>query len=123
MFEIPVGNLINSYDGDSKIFSFDGEIFEGFYEDITFLKPLKFTIKIISVDDGIHGIFSDFSTKIKYENKISEIQIPEFERIWKMNIDPLDGDDVREINMKNMSIDLKDIIREELIMAFHNNNL
>lgn len=123
MFEIPVGDLVNSYDGDSKIFSFDGEIFEGFYEDITFLKPLQFTIKIISVDDGIHGIFSDFSTQIKYENKISEIQIPEFERIWKMNIDPLDGDDVREINTKNMSIDLKDVIREELIMGFHSSNL
>ena len=123
MFEIPVGDLMHSYDGDSKIFSFDGEIFDGFYEDITFLESLQFTIKIISIDNGIHGIFSDFSTKIKYENKISKITIPEFERIWKTDIDPLDGDDVNPINTKNMSIDLKDVIREEIIMAFHSSNL
>ncbi len=123
MFTIPVGDLINSYDGDSKIFSFDGEIFDGFYEDLTFLKPLLFTIKLIVIDDGIHGIFTNFSTEISYENKKTKISIPEFERVWKTQIDPLDGDDINLINTKNMTIDLKDVIREEIIMAFHSENL
>lgn len=123
MFTIPVGDLINSYDGDSKIFSFDGEIFDGFYEDLTFLKPLLFTIKLIVIDDGIHGIFTNFSTEISYENKKTKISIPEFERVWKTQIDPLDGDDISLINTKNMTIDLKDVIREEIIMAFHSENL
>ncbi len=123
MFTIPVGDLINSYDGDSKIFSFDGEIFDGFYEDLTFLKPLLFTIKLIVIDDGIHGIFTNFSTEISYENKKAKISIPEFERIWKTQIDPLDGDDISLINTKNMTINLKDVIREEIIMAFHSENL
>ena len=123
MFTIPVGDLINSYDGDSKIFSFDGEIFDGFYEDLTFLKPLLFTIKLIVIDDGIHGIFTNFSTEISYENKKAKISIPEFERVWKTQIDPLDGDDINLINTKNMTIDLKDVIREEIIMAFHSENL
>ena len=123
MFTIPVGDLINSYDGDSKIFSFDGEIFDGFYEDLTFLKPLLFTIKLIVINDGIHGIFTNFSTEISYENKKAKISIPEFERVWKTQVDPLDGDDINLINTKNMTIDLKDVIREEIIMAFHAENL
>ncbi len=123
MFTIPVGDLINSYDGDSKIFSFDGEIFDGFYEDLTFLKPLLFTIKLIVINDGIHGIFTNFSTEISYENKKAKISIPEFERVWKTQIDPLDGDDISLIKTKNMTIDLKDVIREEIIMAFHSENL
>ena len=123
MFTIPVGDLINSYDGDSKIFSFDGEIFDGFYEDLTFLKPLLVTIKLIVINDGIHGIFTNFSTEISYENKKAKISIPEFERVWKTQIDPLDGDDISLIKTKNMTIDLKDVIREEIIMAFHSENL
>lgn len=123
MFTIPVGDLINSYDGDSKIFSFDGEIFDGFYEDLKFLKPLLFTIKLIVIEDGIHGIFTNFSTEVSYENKKTRISIPEFERIWKTQIDPLDGDDINLVNTKNMTIDLKNVIREEIIMAFHSENL
>ena len=123
MFTIPVGDLINSYDGDSKIFSFDGEVFDGFYEDLTFLKPLLFTIKLIAIEDGIHGIFTNFSTEVSYENKKTGISIPEFERIWKTQIDPLDGDDINLVNTKNMTIDLKNVIREEIIMAFHSQNL
>lgn len=123
MFTIPVGDLINSYDGDSKIFSFDGEVFDGFYEDLKFLKPLLFTIKLIVIEDGIHGIFTNFSTEVSYENKKTRISIPEFERIWKTQIDPLDGDDINLVNTKNMTINLKNVIREEIIMAFHSENL
>lgn len=123
MFTIPVGDLINSYDGDSKIFSFDGEVFDGFYKDLKFLKPLLFTIKLIVIEDGIHGIFTNFSTEVSYENKKTRISIPEFERIWKTQIDPLDGDDINLVNTKNMTINLKNVIREEIIMAFHSENL
>ena len=123
MFTIPVGDLISSYDGDSKIFSFDGEVFDGFYEDLKFLKPLLFTIKLIVIEDGIHGIFTNFSTEVSYENKKTRISIPEFERIWKTQVDPLDGDDINLVNTKNMTIDLKNVIREEIIMAFHSENL
>lgn len=124
MFTIPVGDLINSYDGDSKIFSFDGEIFDGFFEDIRFTEPLLFKIKLLSTGEGIHAFFEELSTKIIYENKAEKIFIDNFDRIWKLQRDPLeDGDDVNEINTKNMTIDLANVIREEIIMAFHNQNL
>lgn len=123
MFTIPVWDLLSSYDGDSKIFAFDGEIFDGYYEDIHFAKPLSFKIKLLVVGDDIHAIFTDLATEIIYENKREKIIIAEFERIWKSRVDPLDGDDIYEINMKNATIDLSGVIREEIIMAFHNNNL
>ena len=91
MFTIPVGDLINSYDGDSKIFSFDGEVFDGFYEDLKFLKPLLFTIKLIVIEDGIHGIFTNFSTEVSKKKKKTGISIPEFERIWKPFLNKLVG--------------------------------
>lgn len=123
MFTIPVGDLMVSYNGDSKNFSFDGEIFESFFEDITFLKPLKFSLKLITIEWGIHAIFSNFETEVMYEGKQTPISITEFDRTWKEDFDPLDSDDVKQINLKNMTIDLKDVIREEIIMAFHNENL
>lgn len=119
MFEIPIWDLLSSYDGDSKIFSFEGEIFDGFYSDINFLEPLQFTLKIIAINEEIHAIFSNLHTKINYEGKNIKISIPNFERIWKIEIDPLDGDDIGQINTKNMSIDLKNVIREEIIMTAH----
>lgn len=61
-------------------------------------------------------------TTLIYEGKKESISIPEFERIWKHRVDPLDPDDIYEIS-KNMTIDLAPVIREELIMAFHMNNL
>lgn len=40
--------------------------------------------------------------------------------MWKSQLDPLeDGDDVKEINMKNQTIDFAPVIREEIIMACH----
>lgn len=124
MFTIPVGDLINSYEGDSKIFSFDGEIFDWYFDDIRFIQPLVFKIKLLTVEGGIHAFFEELSTKIIYENKTQKIFIKDFERIWKMQIDPLeDGDDINQINTKNMTIDLAPVIREEIIMAFHNENL
>ena len=123
MLTIPVGDLLNSYDGDSKIFSFDGPIFDGFYEDIHFLAPLKFSLKLLSLGDGIISTIENLETEIFYENKKQKIFIKKFEREWRIHYDPLSPDDICQINMKNATIDLSDVIREEIIMTFHNENL
>ncbi len=123
MLTIPVWDLLNSYDGDSKNFAFEGEIFDWYYDDIQFLKPLEFKIKLLVVNDGIHAFFTELSTEILYENKKQKIHISDFERIWKSRIDLLDPDDIYEINMKNATIDLAPVIREEIIMAFHSENM
>lgn len=123
MLTIPVWDLLASYDGDSKNFSFEWPIFDGFFEDINIIWNLNFKIKLITINNWIHVIFSDLYANIIYDGKKEEIKIKEFEREWKTQIDPLDPNDINQINTKNMTIDLKPVIREEIIMAFHNNNL
>lgn len=120
MFVIPVWDLLMSYAWDSKSFSFSWEIYDGFYEDLFFLKPLDFQIRIIALDNGVEVIFENLSTEVTYENRKHSIQISWFERTFKTHIDPLeDADDVRPIENGGQSIDLGPILREEIIMACH----
>ena len=120
MFSLPVWDLLASYSWDSKSFSFSGEIYDGYYDDVRFLKPLEFQIRIIALDNGVNVIFDSLSTEIIYEEVKHVIHISGFERIFKSHIDPLeDGDDVRLIENGGLLIDLAPVIREEIIMAAH----
>lgn len=120
MFTLPVADILASYSWDSKNFSFSGEVFDGYYEDIKFIAPLEFNLKIIGLDDTVDVVFEKFHTRVEYEGKKHDIDIAGFDRTWKMHIDPLDDpDDIHEIDRKNMSIDLAPVIREEIIMACH----
>jgi hypothetical protein len=51
MFTIPVGDILSSYTGDSKKFSFSGAVFDGYMEDLSFHKPLEFTLQLVALDD------------------------------------------------------------------------
>jgi hypothetical protein len=120
MFTIPVGDILASYSGDSKEFSFSGEIFDGYYDDITFLTPLEFSIKLISLDDGVQAMFQNLSTRVRYEDREHDVTIWGFDRTWQKHIDPLtDDDDVQRLDIHSMTIDLAPVIREEIIMACH----
>lgn len=118
MFSLPVGDLLASYSGDSKTFSFSGEVYDGYYDDITFTKPLEFQIRIVALDDGVEVIFDSLTTEVSYEWMKHRVDIAGFERAFKAHIDPLeDGDDVRPIENGWQMIDLGPVIREEIIMA------
>lgn len=112
--------MLSSYTGDSKTFSFEGAVFDGYFEDIIFQDDLAFSLKILTLDDGIQVTITNLQTTILYENKTTPIAIAEFDRIWKLQKDPiLDGDDIGQINTKNMTIDIAPVLREEIIMHFH----
>ncbi len=120
MFVLSVSDILMSYSWDSKNFSFSGEVFDGYYEDIRFLAPLDFNLKIIWLDDAVEVVFEKFQTKVEYEGQKHSIKISGFERTWKTHVNPLDDpDDVYQIDSKNMTIDLAPVIREEIIMACH----
>lgn len=120
MFVLSVSDILMSYSWDSKNFSFSGEVFDGYYEDIRFLAPLDFNLKIIWLDDAVEVVFEKFQTKVEYEGKKHSIKISGFERTWKTHVNPLDDpDDIYQIDSKNMTIDLAPVIREEIIMACH----
>ncbi len=89
-------------------------------EDISFRKPLEFTLQIIALDEGVSVIFENLKTEVSYEEKIYTVNIGNFERTWKKNIDPeTDDDDIRQLDTRNMTIDLAPVIREEIVMACH----
>lgn len=120
MFIIPVWDLLSSYSGDSRTFSFSGEVFDGALEEITFTSPLEFTIEIVALDEAVEVIFKNLSTTIIYEGKKYPIAIWNFERTFKNYLDPLDPDDIRPI--ENSLIDLGPVLREEIIMATYNHS-
>lgn len=120
MFSLPVWDLLASYSWDSKSFSFSWAVYDGYYHDILFLKPLEFDIRIVSIDDGVAVIFDTLTTEVRYDDHTYPVNISGFERTWKSHVDPLeDGDDVRAIENGGQIIDLAPVIREEIIMACH----
>lgn len=121
MFILPVGELLSSYTGDSREFAFSGPIFDGYYSDIRFLKDLEFQIQIMTLDDGVHVTWNYLRTTVEYEGKKIKIELDSFDRIWKNHLEKWDPDDISEIDMRSQSIDLGPVIREEIIMACHNN--
>ncbi len=121
LFTLPVGDLLSSYTGDSREFAFSGPIFDGYYEDIKFLWDLEFQIQIMTLDDGVNVHWNYLKGTVEYEWKRESISLKDFDRTWKTHLDKWDPDDLYEIDMKNHTIDLGPIIREEIIMACHNN--
>lgn len=117
MFTIPVGDILASYSGDSKKFSFEGEIFDGYFEDITFKKPLTFDMQIIGLDDRVEIHCNNLKTRVLYEGKSQDIHIPTFDRTFKLHRDKDDPDDIGTIDARSMTIDLAPMLREEIIMA------
>lgn len=117
MFTIPVGDLLSSYTGDSREFAFSGPIFDGYYQDIKFLKDLEFQIQIMTLDDGVHVTWNYLRTTVEYEGKKEVLTLDSFDRTWKKHLEKSDPDDICEIDMRNQTIDLAPVIREEIIMA------
>ena len=118
MFKIPVSDLLSSYSWDSKAFSFSWEIYDGSFEDLSFLTPLEFSIQILALENGVDVVFDTLHTRVAYEWKPYDISIWHFERSFRLIINPLeDPDDVRSIEWD--IIDLAPVIREEIIMATH----
>ena len=120
MLTIPVGDLLSSYTGDSREFAFSGPIFDGYYEDIRFLWDLDFQIQIMTLDDGVNVSWAYLNALVEYEWKQETIALTEFDRTWKLHLEPGDPDDIHEIDTRNQTIDLGPVIREEIIMAYHN---
>jgi hypothetical protein len=117
MFTLPVWDILASYDGDSKNFSFEGEIFDGYFDDIVFKKPLSFEIYIMWLDDRVEVICKNLKTQVVYDGRSHDVSIGEFEREFKLKREPGDPDDIGEIDSHGMTVDLAPILREEIIMA------
>lgn len=118
MFTIPVWELLSSYTWDSREFTFEGEIFDGYFDDLEFLRPLQFRIQIITLDDGVNVVWEYLKTTVIYEENKHIIDIDSFDRTWKRQRSQNDPDDIQEIS-NHQTIDLWPVIREEIIIACH----
>jgi hypothetical protein len=122
MFQIPVWDLLSSYTGDNQELAFDGPVYDGYYEDISFIDNLQLRIRLISIDEGIEIIISELRTKIKHE--WVDYQVDFLAKEWAEPItrrfvtryDPLAPDDIKMVDKKTSTVDLKDIIREEILL-------
>ncbi|MDD2565649.1 MAG: hypothetical protein PHZ26_02185 [Candidatus Gracilibacteria bacterium] len=115
MFEIPVGDLLTSYTGDSKELEFNGEVYDGYYDDLKLVKNLELKIKIFSIDDGVSVIIENLKTQVKYGDVLRFIEINNIEREFREKFELINSDDIKYVS-KNNSIDLKDVIREEILI-------
>ena len=116
LFAIPVGDLLQSYAGDSKELSFSGEVYDGFYEDLRFVSPLDLSIKVIGLDDGICVIFQHLQATVEYEGEQKEVTIEGIERTFKETVSPDHTNDIKYVDMKHSVVDLSEIIREEILL-------
>lgn len=122
MFQIPVWDLLSSYTGDNQELAFDGPVYDGYYEDIQFLSNLRLKIRLISIDEGIELLISELQANVKHEwnthqvNFVASETVEPIARRFVTEYDPLTPDDIKMVDKKNSTIDLKDIIREEILL-------
>lgn len=114
MFEIPVWDLLTSYSWDSKTLEFSWDIYEWFYDDLKFLKPLEMRIKLISVDNWITIILESLETQVKYHDAQRFVKLENIERSFHENKKDDDPDDIKYVKWWN--IDLKEVIYEEILI-------
>ena len=116
MFDINIWPLLDTFTGDSLSFQFEGEVPSDTFPDIQILGVLRFTLTLIATDTGIEAILRGFEGKALYEGKEEKFSMGQIERTFNRVYDPLAPDDIGTIDMKNATIDLGKVIREEIIM-------
>ncbi len=126
MFQIPVWDLLASYAGDNQELSFDGPVYDGYYEDISIIGNLKLQLKLVWLDDGVEVLIYKLSALVRYEGieRKVDVNIPDSQRPIARKFlekhDPLAPDDIKFIDVHSATIDLKDVIREELLLELMN---
>jgi hypothetical protein len=114
---LPVGDILESFAGDSREYRFEGEIPSGYYDDLEFTAPLAMMIRVIGLDDGVEVVIESLKTRILWEESEREIALTKIVRSFKKTYDPLGPDDVRTIDMKHRAVELDDVVREEILIA------
>jgi len=57
-------------------------------------------------------------TTTEYENEVKDILIKNIPRTFKERLELTDPDDIKAIDLRNSKIDLKEIVREEILIEF-----
>ena len=119
MFKIPVGELLASYEGDTKFITFCDDVPSNTWEDVILKDLLNIEIQLTHIKEGIEVSFSRFETIADIDGIEYEIDIPTFERTFREKVDRNDPGSLDIINRKTGMIDLSHVIREEILMYTH----
>ncbi len=116
MFEIPVWDLLASYSWDSKELEFKWDVPPWFFDEFEFIRPLEMKLKIIWLDDWVDVVIEKIWTWVKFDWQVKFVNTWDIERRFKQTKDINDPDDIRYINMHWATIDMKEVIKEEILI-------
>lgn len=118
MFKISVWELVNSHTWTTKELEFSWEVESDFFDDIEIIWELFIKIKLIKVDWAIELLIKNLEANVSHEWEEKFIEISDISRTFKERKELTDTDDIWQIDVRNSKIDLKDVIREELLLEF-----
>lgn len=114
---LPVGDILESFPGDSREYRFEGEVPPGYYDDLELTAPLAMTLRVIGIDDGVEVVIVSLVTRATIDGVEHDIALSDLVRSYRKVPDPLGPDDIGAIDMKHHAIDLSDAVREEILIA------
>lgn len=120
LFTIDISPLLHLPVGSISDFHFEQEIPTDTWDDLICETSLTMDIKLVRQEYGINCIIQELTTAItipneSIENKIIELQ--NISREFHVKKDPKDTDDIEYIDTHDTTIDLSNILEQELLIA------
>ncbi len=120
LFTIDVSSLLHSPVGTVEEFQFCQDIPEDTLEDVVCLEPLDIHIKLVRQEYGIQCLLLEVHTVVDISSndiKNKTIEIQDVTREFHIKKLREDTDDIEYINDHDATIDLANIINQELLIA------
>lgn len=120
LFTIDISKLLSSPVGTMEEFEFAQELPTDTWDDLVCIADLEMRVKLLRQDYGIECILSRVETQITIPSESIEdkaIEIEHVSREFHLKKQPRDTDDIEYINMHDATIDLANIIEQELLIA------
>ena len=120
LFTIDISAIISSPVGTTEDFRFEQEIPADTFEDLVCNGKLCVSIKLIHQEYGIECLLSDMAAIIDIPSESIEnktLEIAGVSREFHLKKKPTDTDDIQYINTHDDTVDLSQIIREELLIS------
>ena len=120
LFTIDISPLLASPVGSMEEFQFAREIDKTMWEDLKCVEDLSMHIKLVRQEYGIECIILDLKTMIDIPSEGLEhvtIEISNISREFHIKKNSTDTDEIEYINPHDGTLDLSQIIEQELLIA------
>ncbi len=120
LFTIDISTLLQSPVGTVEEFQFSQDIPEDTFEDVICLEPLTIHIKLVRQEYGLQCLLVEVRTVVDIPSndiKKKALEILDVAREFHLKKRKEDTDDIEYINDHDASIDLTQIINQELLIA------